>query len=148
MKLDNVLFEIKDLEQSIFRFIYSYFKMDDSYKKPMPTQMQIIVYILKHSDKEIYQKDLENVLNLRRATVSGVLSTMEKYNLITRVVDENDTRTKKIIINPEMKDGFKEYLKDIMKIESILTRNISKEEMDIFIKVVRQMKKNVEYTNN
>ena len=38
----------------------------------------IIEYILDTDNKEVNQNELENVLKLRRATVSGVLQTMEK----------------------------------------------------------------------
>lgn len=68
-------------------------------KTMTPTQMQIIEYILEHDGSCVYQKDLENVLKLRRATVSGVLQTMEKNDFIERVIDKNDTRVKKIILN-------------------------------------------------
>ena len=34
--------------------------------KPTPTQIQIIEYLVKNHDKEVFQKDLEDVLNLRR----------------------------------------------------------------------------------
>ena len=46
---------------------------------PSATQMIIMNYILNHQNEDIYQKDLEEVLHLRRATVSGVLQTMEKH---------------------------------------------------------------------
>ena len=74
--------------------------------KPTPTQMQIMDYFLDNNKKEIFQKDLEDILHLRRATVSGVLQTMEKNKLIQRVTDEEDTRIKKIILNKKAKKIF------------------------------------------
>ena len=145
MKTDSVLFKIKSLEQAIFRFIFSHVKFPEDMKIPTPTQMQIVGYILKHPKEDIYQKDLENILNLRRATVSGVLGTMEKNHLIKRVVDDKDTRTKKIILNSEMEKCFKEHINEITRLE---TKGLSQEELEIFTKVINQMKKNVEYTNN
>ena len=46
---------------------------------PSPTQMRIIDYIIQNEDKPIYQKDLESIFNLRRATISEVLITMENF---------------------------------------------------------------------
>ncbi len=93
MKNRRVLYQIKSLEKSLLRH-----NKDKSIKDKeiTPTQMEILIYIFKNEDKDIYQKDLENVLNLRRATVSGVLQTMEKNHLITRVTDIEDTRAKKL----------------------------------------------------
>ena len=39
--------------------------------------MRIIAYIF-NKNGSIYQRDLERDLNLRRATLSGILNTMEK----------------------------------------------------------------------
>ena len=60
-------------------------RFNEMYSKPSIAQMQIIKYILKHDGKTIYQRDLEEVFNLRRATISGILKTMEKNNVIIRV---------------------------------------------------------------
>ena len=90
----KVLFQIKSLQKIIFKkFLCNNNKYNVNKEfLPTPTQMQIIAYIMAHENEEIYQKDLENVLKLTRATVSGVLQTMEKNSLIERVVDSNDTR--------------------------------------------------------
>ena len=148
MKNNSVLFEIKSLEQGIVRFIFSDIKFPENLKMPTPTQMQIISYILEHRGESIYQRDLEKVLHLRRATVSGVLGTMEKNHLIIRVIDENDTRIKKIILNSKLETILENHINEVMKWENEIVKGISKEDMKIFIKVINQMKKNIEYTNN
>lgn len=147
MKTDSLLFEIKTLEQEIFRYIMGSSDLKEL-KKPTPTQMQIVSYILRHSNKDIYQRDLENVLGLRRATVSGVLGTMEKNNLIKRIVDENDTRSKKIILNPEVIALFKKHFKKLKQIEQIMIEGLTEQEIEIFRKIIKQMKKNIEYNND
>lgn len=114
---------------------------------PTPTQMEILEYVLEHNNENIYQKDLENVLNLRRATVSGVLQTMEKNNLIERITDSIDTRTKRIILTEKSKEVFAERKKNIEDIEKIITENISKEDLEVFFKVTETMKKNIKSNN-
>ena len=146
MKDDSLLFEIKTLEQEIFRYIMGKSDLKDM-KRPTPTQMHIVAYILKHFNEEIYQRDLENILGLRRATVSGVLGTMEKNHLIIRTVDENDTRSKKIILNPEVITSFKKHFKRAEELERIMVKDLSKTEIEKFKKIIKQMKQNIEYTN-
>ena len=106
MKSHETLYKIRSLEKMIIRlfidekeFIPEQCNLKKQKIFPTPTQMQIIAYILKHKNEDIYQRDLENVLKLRRATVSGVLKTMEKNGFITRITDKEDTRIKKIILN-------------------------------------------------
>lgn len=146
IKMD-VLYQLKSLEKMIFRLI-----IKDNDKKnfeliPTPTQMEILEYVLEHNNENIYQRDLEKVLNLRRATVSGVLQTMEKNNLIERITDSIDTRTKRIILTENAKEVFAERKKNIEDIEKIITENISKEDLEVFFKVTETMKKNIKSNN-
>jgi len=112
MKKNNLLYQIKSLEKMIVRNLLGDNEIEKREEQanvmqlPTPTQMQIIEYILNHTSEDIYQRDLEDILNLRRATVSGVLHTMEKNNLIRRVTDNEDTRSKKILLNNKAKEIF------------------------------------------
>ena len=77
MKKKSVLHEMKTLDHLIIRNLF--LEMPEYLKKPMTlTQMQIMGYLMKNKNQDVYQNDLESFLNLRRATVSGVLKTMEK----------------------------------------------------------------------
>ncbi|MCI9063330.1 MAG: MarR family transcriptional regulator [Clostridia bacterium] len=147
MRENKVLYQIRTLEKMIIRNFICENKLGEEcltkLPKPTPTQMQIIEYILEHKNEDIYQKDLEEILNLRRATVSGVLHTMEKNGLIERVTDTSDTRTKKIILNQKTKDIFKRNEKRMEEIEGIITKDISKEDLETFSKVVNLMKENM-----
>lgn len=111
--------------------------------KPTPTQMQILDYILKHEEEEIYQKDLENIFHLSRATVSSVLQTMEKYGLIDRVVDTTDARTKKIILSPKAKQIFDKSKKKFDEIKKQIVKDIKKEDLVTFYNVLEKMKANI-----
>lgn len=144
MKNRRVLYQIKSLEKSILRHNKEKSIKD---KEITATQMEILLYIFKNEDKDIYQKDLENVLNLRRATVSGVLQTMEKNNLITRITDAEDTRTKKIILNEETRNIFLRHLKQFDEIEKVIVDGISEKELEVFFEVIQKMKNNVEKLN-
>lgn len=146
MKENSILSQIKSLEKLIVRNITG-IGIQNIEAIPTPTQMQIIKYILENNDKEVYQRDLEKVLNLRRATVSGVLQTMEKNNLIKRVTDTNDTRTKRIILNEKTKNIFFTYRKKVSELELKITSGISKDELKIFSSVIDKMKENVKNLN-
>ena len=116
---------------------------DEMYSKPSIAQMQIIKYILKNDGKIIYQRDLEEVFNLRRATISGILKTMEKNNVIIRVCDPNDARGKIVILSDDAKKFFKEKETLFKKLETVLKKDISKEELEIFYKVILKMRDNI-----
>lgn len=151
MKEKKILYQIRLLEKMIFRnFIANVNDLEcngNYFSKPTPTQMQIMEYIMKNQDKDIYQKDLEQVLKLRRATVSGVLQTMEKNNLIVRVTADKDTRTKKIILNEKTKEIFNSNKKKFEDIEDVIIKDIPESDIDTFLKVIELMKENIEKSN-
>lgn len=133
-----VLFKIKELDKKIVRTIIK--ENSDINIPPLTsTQIQILKYMIEHQNEDIYQKDLENILNLRRATVSGVLQTMEKNNLIKREIYENDIRVKKIILNEKTKNIFQKNKQKIDEIEKNITKNISKKDLNDFIKVIDKL---------
>ena len=143
MRNDNILFQIKTLEKMIARYFLKQIEIE-KLSKPTPTQMQIMDYFLDNNKKEIFQKDLEDILHLRRATVSGVLQTMEKNELIQRVTDEEDTRIKKIILNKKAKKIFKKNEEKMKELEKIVKEGISEKELEIFSNVIQKMKNNIE----
>ena len=147
MKEEKILFQIKSLEQKIYQYFLQNHSLTCTYQKiskPPPTQIQIIEYLVRHMNDEVYQRDLEKVFSLKRATISGVLQTMEKNGLISRVVDETDTRKKKILLQEKTKEIFLQGKAKIEEIEQILLQNISEEELENFWKTLNQMKKNME----
>ena len=112
----SVLYKIKDLDLRILRMIQS-----DGNKlcdRLTPSQIRIITYLCEN--KVVYQKDIEKSLNLSRATISGILSTMEKNNIIDskRVIMEN--------------------------IENIIISGIPKKDMDVFFSVIDKMNNNID----
>ena len=134
----KVLYEIKTLEKLIVRNIMNEEEIC-SMKTPTPTQVQIMEYILEHQNEEVYQKDLEDILNLRRATVSGVLQTMEKNGLLDRQISKNDARVKKIILSKKAEQLFLEKKKQFEKIEKALVQDISEKELRTFSNVLNKM---------
>ena len=110
---------------------------------PSATQMIIMNYILNHQNEDIYQKDLEEVLHLRRATVSGVLQTMEKHELVERVLCDNDVRCKKIILKEKAKKMFDVKKIDFFKLEEVIKKGLSDEEIEIFCHIIESMQNNI-----
>ncbi len=153
MENKNILYQIKSLEKMIIRNLIIEERIDEGelehLQRSTPTQMQIIEYILEHEkDGAVHQKDLEHILNLRRATVSGVLQTMERNQLIKRVTNSEDTRTKKIILNEKAKEMFSKHKKKIDELEKVVIKGISKQELETFSRVLEIMKQNIQNENN
>ena len=142
---NNIIGCIKDLDISIQKQIM---RGKDIKKYPSPTQIKIIHYLFEHQNEEIYQKTLENHLKLSRATVSDVLKTMEKNGYILKKPNLEDARTNKIILNNIILDIHKKVMQEVNNINNIIQSNISKDDLNVFIKVVEQMQENLNNTIN
>ena len=140
---NDILFNIKELHHLIEKAMFNE-EINSSLKyKPSGTQIRFIDYLCRHSDKDVMGRDLEKKYNLSRATVSDVLNTMEKHKIITRVVSDNDTRGKIIILNDEYKELHKKINSEIAKIKKIITNDITNDEIVLFNKVINKMKLNI-----
>lgn len=138
---NDILFNIKELHHLIGKTMFN--DIDKPEYRPTATQIRFIDYFVKNSEKSIYQKDLEREFLLSRATVSDVLNTMEKHKIITRVVGEDDTRTKKIILNPKYKSLHNKFQSEILKMNDIVTKNITNKDLEMFNEILNKMKDNI-----
>lgn len=143
MKEKNTLFELKKLTHLILNEIEVNMDEESKNKFPSPTQIRIIGYIIEH-DNNVLQKELENALGISRATVSDVLKTMEKNNLIERVQSDIDTRTNKVILKESAIKKLEEGKTLFELISSKMYENISNDELILFNSILNKMIVNLE----
>ena len=140
MKERKVAFEIKLLDNLISRKIIENKKEN---KTLSHVQASILKYLFENNNKTIYQNDLEVFLNVRRSTISGILKTMEKNNLIKRIDSKSDARKKEIVLTDYSIKKSKEMKKKVTLFETLLVKGISYEELEIFFRVIDKLKENV-----
>lgn len=103
----------------------------------------IIAYLAENSDKNIYQRDIEKLLSIRRSSVTSILQSMEKNGLIRRVSVSHDARLKKIIITEQGQIHYDYITKEINRIESQLVQNISEAEIEQFRQTLTKLYYNI-----
>ena len=109
-----------------------------------PAQNGILHFILgRCREQDLFQKDIEEEFNLRRPTATEILKLMERKGLIYREEASYDARCKKIIPTEKGWELEGRVLKDILEMEQMVTRDISKEELDTFIRTGMKMMKNL-----
>ena len=93
---------------------------------------------------ELTQKDLHEYLTLAPATLTPIIKLLEKKNWITRNVDENDGRAKKIKLTETGIEVRNKAFEVIMKIENQLFRQLPKEENQLFLKWLKELNKGIQ----
>ena len=136
MEKNRIAYEIITLDHNIRRFLINEGKCTPIKNMPSQVQMRIVHYLIQNKDTDIYQRDLEKVLNLRRSTISGILKTMEKHNIIIRT-------DSKIELSSTSLKFYNESRKVFEKVNSILTKDIDTDDLEIFFKVAKKMKENL-----
>lgn len=107
-------------------------------------QAKILGFISYNSSKiDIFQKTIEEEFDIRRSSVTSVLTLMEKNELIKRVSVSEDARLKKIIITDKGIEVHKLVHEEIKEIEEIIENNLSKEELNNFISILEKLTKKI-----
>ena len=104
----------------------------------------IIGYLYDHQDQDTYQRDIEAEFSIARSTATGILKLMEKKGYIRRVSVERDARLKKLeltALGVNMEEG---TIRNINQMETLLRQGISDEELEVFFRVIRKMRSNIE----
>lgn len=142
MEKKSIGIEIKNIDNMIIRKIFAESKHHNNICLS-PVQIGIIKYMIKHKNEKIYQKDIEKELYLRRSTVSGILQTMEKNELIKRIDSNKDARSKEIIVTDKTINMANKMKNKFLEFEQLLCENIKEEDLEIFFKVTNQIKENL-----
>ena len=103
-----------------------------------------IGYLYDNRDRDVFQRDLEENFNIRRSSVSNVLSLMEQNGLIERRPVEHDARLKKVVLTPRAIELHNMVDKDITELEAAIIEDVPKDDLDIFFKTIRKMINNLE----
>ncbi|MGN1457303.1 MAG: MarR family winged helix-turn-helix transcriptional regulator [Acutalibacteraceae bacterium] len=104
----------------------------------------IIGFLADNSDRDIFQKDIEEIFSLRRSTVSNMVQLMEKKGFIARESVDYDARLKKLVLTQKALEIHKAVLADVAENEKKLKSEISEEELKTFFDVIGKIQKNLE----
>ena len=139
----KVGYELRSISNLIKRYVYksSVAAQCDQYSE---IQGMIINYLSKNKDKDTFQKDIEEIFTIRRSTVTGVLQSMEKNNLITRENVAYDARLKKIVLTEFGERINVHMIREMKNFEDTITKGVSDEELEMFVQILNKFKKNIE----
>ncbi len=103
----------------------------------------IIAYLYDHSDKDVFQRDIEHEFLVRRSTVSKVLTLLEQKGYIDRVAVDYDHRLRKIVLTQKACNIVDKIKTDREILEKQITKNLSNEEIDKFRQTLQKIKSNL-----
>lgn len=142
-KPNSIGFEIRTLSNLLKRKLFEFAPPPDG-EEFTDMQGQIIDFLYANNNKrEVFQKDVEEKFSMRRSTASRILQTLEKKGILTREYVSYDARLKKIVITAKAIENHERIRGKINEIESIVSRGLSEEEINIFFIITGKIKKNI-----
>lgn len=96
------------------------------------------------SKKDIFQKDIEEDLNIRSSSVTSILQLMEKNDYIKRIRVSEDGRLKKIILTEKGLKIQRNVYNSILKIEDSLKSELSDDEVNSLVNLIHRLSKKIE----
>ena len=111
------------------------------------TQGMIIGFLMDNVERDIFQKDIEAHFDLKGATVTNMLKSLEKNGYIVRTPMENDARLKRIELTQKALDHENRVRENIMGIEEAMHEGFSKEEFNMMLGFLDRVIDNMEKLN-
>lgn len=90
-------------------------------------------------DRDVFQRDLEAALDVRRSTISNVLGLLEKKGYVQRESVSEDARLKKLTLTPAGKRIYEEFKAHLSTTEAMDLRFFSQEEIDTFVSLLERL---------
>ncbi len=107
-------------------------------------QKRILHFILFETlKKELFQKDLEEEFKVRRSTATGILQLLEKKGYLYREPVKEDARLKRIVPTDKAVCLRHQLLSAIENAEERIQEGISQEDMEVFMRVLKQISSNL-----
>jgi len=139
MEQKNISRHLGELNHLIFRELASYKTKDDMSQ----SGACIIAYLHDNRDKDIFQRDIEEEFNVRRSTVSSVISLLEENGYIGRVAVSSDRRLKKIVLTEKAHSVVEKIKTDRQKLEDKLCKGLSDKQLSEFEATLLRIKQNL-----
>lgn len=108
------------------------------------TPEQYLVMDILWEKSSISQQNIADIIQKDKNSVTKIIDSLEKMNLVIRVVDKNDRRINKIELTDE---GFaleKITTEVAINFMNDVVKNIDTKDLDTFVNVMRQIKNNLE----
>lgn len=108
------------------------------------TPEQYLVLDILWDNQPLSQQKIADIIQKDKNSVTKIIDSLEKKSLVSRIVDKNDRRINKIELTKEGRDLEKIATEVAIKFMNDTIQDIDKQDLDTFVKVMHQMKNNLE----
>ncbi len=108
------------------------------------TPEQYLVLDILWEKQSLSQQNIADIIEKDKNSVTKIIDSLEKKNLVKRVVDKNDRRINKIELTDEAIALEKVTTEVAINFMNDAVKGIDNQDLDNFVKVMQQLKNNLE----
>ena len=135
-------YEIREIQQMIHQKMEQFRHENDC--ELTFVQTRTIGYLIANQDHDVFQRDLEKELRIRRSTASEILNVLDRDGYLYRLSSQQDARLKKLVLTEKALQLNQKMTENIDRMEALLSQSISQQDQEHFFSVLDQIKKNLE----
>lgn len=98
---------------------------------------------LESQGKEVFQRDLEKALDVRRSTISNGLGILEKKGYVRRESVHEDARLKKLLLTSAGLQVYQDFKKHLEQVEAEGFQMLSQEELCVLTELLERLCKSL-----
>ena len=103
----------------------------------------ILRYLHEHEGEEVFQKNIETDLHIKKSALTQQLNEMEAHGLIRRSISKHDSRYKCISRTDKAREIKKAIMDEIEEHEKLMRKGIDEEDLAVFSRVLDHMIQNI-----
>lgn len=146
----------KDFNSTIGPFIGKTYKLmnlfvsDEINKQQLDITIEqwVVLKVVSESTTPIIQNDLAYLTNRNKASLTRLLNTLEKKELIARENFEGDSRKKQVVVTSKGTTVFHETKPVFLQAMLKLQEGISTSELEQFFETIIKIQKNIQLHSN
>ena len=108
------------------------------------TPEQYLVLDILWEKQSLSQQNIADIIQKDKNSVTKIIDSLEKKNLVRRVTDKNDRRINKIELTDEAFALEKITTEVAINFMNDVVKDIDTKDLDTFVNVMRQLKNNLE----
>lgn len=108
------------------------------------TPEQYLVLDILWEQQSLSQQKIADIIQKDKNSVTKIIDSLEKKNLVRRVVDKNDRRINRIELTEDAEALSKLTTEVAIDFMNDVVRGVDEQDLDNFVKVMLQMKNNLE----
>lgn len=107
-------------------------------------QSHVLIYLSKHTDEDITQRDLEHAMRLKPSTINGIVDRLLEKGYITRCPSPHDGRCRLLHLTDEGQAMIDSFCAAIEQTDQAVLAGLSEEEQAMLDNLLRRIIANLE----